>query len=146
MINILNVLLEDKDIVEELIKIDNEIMNTKYNFENYYNSFKKLLDSDVDYFNIDNPTLFITEGEVLITLDILRRLNTSNDVVIHISQGFVAMNKWLINKYYELTGNTNVILDIESNYNNYIDKGYRVYPLGEEGLVYQVLGDFYDKE
>ena len=31
------------------------------------------------------------------------------------------------------------------NYNKYIDEGYKVIPLGEEGLVDQVMEDFYDK-
>ena len=42
-----------------------------------------------------------------------------------------------------MTGNDRVILDTDFNYNKYIDKGYKVVPIGEDGLVDQVLEDFY---
>lgn len=145
MIDLLNYLDRERDIVEELIKIDNNIMNVKDSYNNYIDSFRNILETDVNYFDIDSSTIFITEGEVLVTLEILRRLNTDNDVIIYINQGYVGMNKWLINKYYELTGNSNILLDTGNSYNKYIDNGYKVYPLGEDELVSQVLEDFYDK-
>lgn len=48
-----------------------------------------------------------------------------------------------INKFYRIVGNSNVELDTGINYNEYINKNYRVYPIGEEGLTNQVMEDFY---
>jgi hypothetical protein len=93
--------------------------------------------------DLNCDTVFVTEGDVLLTLDILRRFNTDKHVIIFINQNNVAMNKWLISKYNEITGNTNIMLDEGINYNKYIDKGFKIIPLGEEGLIDQVMEDFY---
>ncbi len=135
---------EEKEIVEELIKIDNEVMNTTYSFNSYYELFESILNDD--YYKIsvvDRDTVFVTEGDVFVTLELLKRMRVVGNVVIFINQGNVGMNKWLVTKYKEMTGNDRVILDTDINYNKYIDKGYKVVPIGEDGLVDQVLEDFY---
>ena len=135
---------EEREIVEELIKIDNEVMNTTYSFNSYYELFESILNDD--YYKIsvvDRDTVFVTEGDVFVTLELLKRMRVVGNVVIFINQGNVGMNKWLVTKYKEMTGNDRVILDTDINYNKYIDKGYKVVPIGEDGLVDQVLEDFY---
>ena len=135
---------EEKEIVEELIKIDNEVMNTTYSFNSYYELFESILNDD--YYKIsvvDRDTVFVTEGDVFVTLELLKRMRVVGNVVIFINQGNVGMNKWLVTKYKEMTGNDRVMLDTDINYNKYIDKGYKVVPIGEDGLVDQVLEDFY---
>ena len=135
---------EERKIVEELIKIDNEVMNTTYSFNSYYELFESILNDD--YYKIsvvDRDTVFVTEGDVFVTLELLKRMRVVGNVVIFINQGNVGMNKWLVTKYKEMTGNDRVMLDTDINYNKYIDKGYKVVPIGEDGLVDQVLEDFY---
>ena len=136
-------LLEEKDIVEELIKIDNEIMNTNYDYDYYTELFSFVLMQEME--NRINPQdiVFVTEGDIEITLELLLKMGTGSTRVIFINQGFVAMNKWLVTKYIEITGDNDVILDTSINYNKYIDKGYKILPIGEESLVSQVLEDFY---
>lgn len=136
-------LLEEKDIVEELIKIDNEVMNTSYDYDYYTTLFSYVLEQDVMNKIIDQDIVFVTEGDVLITLQLLLKMGVGATRVIFINQGFVGMNKWLVTKYIEITGDNDVILDTDINYNKYIDKGYKVVPIGEDGLVDQVLEDFY---
>lgn len=136
-------LLEDKDVVEELIKIDNEIMNTKYDYDYYTELFSYVLEQDLENRVIDNDVVFITEGDVFTTLELLLKMGTGATRIIFINQGFVGMNKWLVSKYSEITGDNDVILDTGVNYNKYIDKGYKVIPIGEDKLVDQVLEDFY---
>lgn len=136
-------LLEEKDIVEELIKIDNEVMNTSYDYDYYTTLFSYVLEQDVMNKIIDQDIVFVTEGDVLITLQLLLKMGVGATRVIFINQGFVGMNKWLVTKYIEITGDDDVILDTDINYNKYIDKGYKVVPIGEDGLVDQVLEDFY---
>ena len=136
-------LLEEKDIVEELIKINNEVMNTSYDYDYYTTLFSYVLEQDVMNKIIDQDIVFVTEGDVLITLQLLLKMGVGATRVIFINQGFVGMNKWLVTKYIEITGDNDVILDTDINYNKYIDKGYKVVPIGEDGLVDQVLEDFY---
>ena len=145
MKELLDNLLFERDIVEQLIEIDNDKMNTNFSFQNYYDAFSSLIISDNKELLINNNSLFITEGSPILTLDILLRLKSvSCNVVIFINQGFVGMNKWLINQFYKIIGNENVELDVGINYNNYIDKEYKVIPLGEEELTNQVMEDFYE--
>lgn len=145
MKELLDNLLFEKEIVEQLIEIDNDKMNTNYNFNNYYDSINSLVSSDNKDLLINNNSLFITEGNPLLTLNILLRVkSTSYKVVIFVNQGFVGMNKWLINQFYKIVGNGNVELNVGINYNDYIDKKYKVIPLGEDGLTNQVMEDFYE--
>lgn len=144
MKELLDNLILEKDIVEQLIEIDNDKMNTKLSFQNYYDAIKFLLDKDSKELLLNNNSLFITEGNPLVTLDILRSvMRTSYNVVIFINQGYVGMNKWLINQFYKIVGNGNIELDTGINYNNYINSEYKVIPVGEEGLTSQVMEDFY---
>lgn len=145
MNEILEHLSNEEQIVEELINIDNDIMNTKYSFNDYYNAIESRFNIDIEQIDIKENTVFVTEGDVILTLDILRRFNTAKKIVIFVNQSYLGMNKWLMSKYYEITGNNNIILDEAVNYNKYIDKGFKVIPLGEEGLIEQVMEDFYDK-
>lgn len=145
MKELLDNLLFEKEIVEQLIEIDNDKMNTNYNFNNYYDAINSLVSSDNKELLINSNSLFITEGNPLLTLNILLRVkSTSYKVVIFVNQGFVGMNKWLINQFYKIIGNGNVELNVGINYNDYIDKKYKVIPLGEDGLTNQVMEDFYE--
>ncbi len=144
MKELLDTLLYEKETVEQLIEIDNDIMNTKYTYDGYYDGIKKLFDKDVENINLNSNSLFVTEGDVLLTLDILRRLEKARKkVVIFINQNYVGLNKWVMKKFYEITDNYNVELDTSNNYDEYIDDGYKVIPVGEDALVSQVLEDFY---
>lgn len=139
-------LLEEKDVVEELIKIDNEVMNTNHDYDYYTELFSFVLEQEMENRVIAHDTVFVTEGDVFITLELLLKMGSGATRVIFINQGFVGMNKWLVSKYIEITGDKDVILDTDVNYNKYIDKGYKVIPIGEDAIVSQVLEDFYDKE
>ena len=136
-------LLEEKDVVEELIKIDNEIMNTNYDYDYYTELFAFVLEQDLDSRTIDKDIVFVTEGDVFTTFQLLLKIGMGATRVIFINQGFVGMNKWLVSKYIEITGDNEVILDTGINYNKYIDKGYKVIPIGDDSIVDQVLEDFY---
>lgn len=145
MNELLEKLLFERDIVIELIKIDNEVMNKNYTFDDYYNGISNLLSISCKQIDITSNSLFITEGSPIITLDLLRRLIvTDKKCIIFINQNYVGMNKWLIEQFYKITGNSNVELDIGINYNKYIDKDYKVIPLGEIELINTVMEDFYE--
>lgn len=142
---ILDNLLFEKDIIEQLIEIDNDKMNKRINFEDYYNAIKIYSDNYYNNLELKEDTLFITEGEPLITIKLLNQLQDVDvKCVIFINQGYIAMNKWLMNQFYTITKNSNVEIDYSINYNKYIDKNYKVFPIGEDGLINRVIADFYN--
>ena len=144
MKELLDNLILEEDIVKQLIEIDNDKMNTKISFQNYYDAIKELVESASKELLLSNNSLFITEGNPLITLNILNKIrSTSYDVVIFINQGYIGMNKWLINQFYKIVGNGNIELDTGINYNEYITMEYKVVPVGEDELIDQVMEDFY---
>ena len=145
MNELLDYLIVEKEIVEKLIEIDNDKMNSKIRFSDYYDAFSLLLKKNYKEIMINKESLFITEGNPLTTFELLMSIKeTSYKAIIFINQGFVAMNKWLIDKFYKIVGNDNIELDVSINYNNYINKDYKVVPIGEDGLTNQVLEDFYE--
>ncbi|MGN1370848.1 MAG: hypothetical protein ACI4XM_01005 [Candidatus Coprovivens sp.] len=145
MNELLDYLIVEKEIVEKLIEIDNDKMNSKIRFSDYYDVFSLLLKKKYKEIMINKESLFITEGNPLTTLELLMSIkDTSYKTIIFINQGFVAMNKWLIDKFYKIVGNYNIELDVSINYNDYINKDYKVVPIGEDGLNNQVLEDFYE--
>ena len=145
MNELLDYLIVEKEIVEKLIEIDNDKMNSKIRFSDYYDAFSLLLKKNYKEIMINKESLFITDGNPLTTFELLMSIKeTSYKTIIFINQGFVAMNKWLIDKFYKIVGNDNIELDVSINYNNYINKDYKVVPIGEDGLTNQVLEDFYE--
>lgn len=145
MNELLDYLIVEKEIVEKLIEIDNDKMNSKIRFSDYYDAFSLLLKKNYKEIMINKESLFITEGNPLTTFELLMSIKeTSYKTIIFINQEFVAMNKWLIDKFYKIVGNDNIELDVSINYNNYINKDYKVVPIGEDGLTNQVLEDFYE--
>ena len=143
MNELLNIMEEEREIIEELIKIDNEIMRTNYDFDYYYQVISRALEMGFESKVIDQDVVFVTEGDLYITMQLILKAGVGANRVIFINQGFVGMNKWLVSKYNEITGDDTLILDTDINYNKYIDKGFKVVPIGEETLIDQVLEDFY---
>ena len=118
LLELTSLIENNKEKIEKLLKIDNSIMESNYKYEDFYNDYinylKKYKESNID---IDNDTLFITEGNPIITIDILNKVKYSNNkIIIFINQEYVAINKWLIYEFNNMT-NKNIILDINNNYN-----------------------------
>ncbi len=144
MINeIIKNMQENKAIVEELINIDNDKMLTNLSLSDYISSLESLNNDNYLPLNPQKDTLFVTEGNPILTINLLRRLDTNHNYVIFINQGYVAMNKWFITEYNRITGNNNVELDTNINYNDYMELNYKVIPLGEDAFIDSVMEDFY---
>lgn len=137
MSSVLNELLNsEEEILRELIRIDNNVCNTNYRIEDL------LKKENLDIKIIGN-TLFITEGEPNITIAILDELlvNPNNTYYLFINQRFLALNKWLIARFIELT-NIRIELISDINYNKYINRNdIYIAPIGEEALIEQVKED-----
>lgn len=138
MSSVLNELISsEEEILKELIKIDNNVCGTNFLIEDL---IKK---ENIDI-KILGDTLFITEGDPSITISILDELiaHPNNTYYLFINQRFLAINKWLIARFIELT-NIRIELISDLNYNKYINRNdIYIVPIGEKELVEQVKEDF----
>ncbi len=142
MYKILDIMDSEKEILEQLIEIDNKIMNDKLTYKDILKKTMKALKEKKEL-KVDKDMLFITEGDYELTIGILSKIeNMECKVVIFINQNYIALNKWLISKYHELTGNMQHIIDFGDNYNAYIGKDYNVIPVGSDDYKKIVWDDF----
>ncbi len=142
MYKILDIMDSEKEILEQLIEIDNKVMNDKLTYKDILKKTMKALKEKKEL-KVDKDMLFITEGDYELTIGILSKIeNMECKVVIFINQNYIALNKWLISKYHELTGNTQHIIDFGDNYNAYIGKDYNVIPVGSDDYKKIVWDDF----
>lgn len=140
----LDIVSFEKEVILELLKIDNRVQNTNVTYDDFYNMCSAVLMKDKVDFNLTGKVLFVTEGSPFITLEVLKNImGTENEYVLFINRSFVGLNKWLCKKFIELTGDIiKLELDIDANYNKYLDKDYNVVTLGEDGLIKAVREDF----
>lgn len=142
MYKILDIMDSEKEILEQLIEIDNKVMNDKLTYKDILKKTMKALKEKKEL-KVDKDMLFITEGDYELTIGILSKIeNMECKVVIFINQNYIALNKWLISKYHELTGNTQHIIDFGDNYNAYLGKDYNVIPVGSDDYKKIVWDDF----
>lgn len=142
MYKILDIMDSEKEILEQLIEIDNKVMNDKLTYKDILKKTMKAFKEKKEL-KVDKDILFITEGDYELTIGILSKIeNMECKVVIFINQNYIALNKWLISKYHELTGNTQHIIDFGDNYNAYIGKDYNVIPVGSDDYKKIVWDDF----
>ncbi len=144
MNDIINYIDAEKDILEQLIKIDNEKMFDTMTYDEFFENCMVVLSKSKNIESEKN-ILFVTEGNPILTLNILNNVvNVDKEVVIFLNQGYQGLNKWLYDRYINITGNIKHSIDLGSNYNKYIGKGYKVVPLGEKAFRDEVLRDFYE--
>lgn len=142
MYKILDIMDSEKEILEQLIEIDNKVMNDKLTYKDILKKTMKALKEKKEL-KVDKDILFITEGDYELTIGILSKIeNMECKVVIFINQNYIALNKWLISKYHELTVNMQHIIDFGDNYNAYIGKDYNVIPVGSDDYKKIVWDDF----
>ncbi len=138
MSNILDELINsEEEILEELIKIDNQVCHTNFCLEDLHK--KEQIE-----INLLGDTLFITEGEPNTTIAILDELiaQPNNTYYLFVNQRFLALNKWLTTRFIELT-NIRIELITDINYNKFLKRNdLFIMPIGELALVEQVKEDF----
>lgn len=119
---LIELLIQERSIVEELLAIDNKIQFTNLTFEQLLNSIKDVTNEveDIPMRKYD----FITDGEIKTVLNCL--INYAPFINhLNINKRYVGINKWLINHindYYENNNiNIHIILDIDNNYRKFND-------------------------
>ncbi len=148
MDELINLMIEEKETLEQLINIDNQAMNSSINYQEFLKKSIEIIKSNqtIEHINTEKNLLLITDGEPLLTLSILNS-HINQESIIFVNHHYLALNKWLITRYIELTNDLNYHLDFSINYNHYIKnkKEYEIIPLGENTFKEEVLNDFKDE-
>ena len=148
MDELINLMIGEKETVEQLINIDNQAMNSSINYQEFLKESIEIIKNKQTRkpINTNKKLLLITDGEPLLTLAILNN-ETNQQTTIFVNHHYLALNKWLITRYVELTNHTNYHIDFSLNYNHYIKNktNYEIIPLGEDIFKEEVLNDFKDE-
>lgn len=148
MDELINLMIGEKETVEQLINIDNQAMNSSINYQEFLKESIEIIKNKQTrkHINTNKKLLLITDGEPLLTLAILNN-ETNQQTTIFVNHHYLALNKWLITRYVELTNHTNYHIDFSLNYNHYIKNktNYEIIPLGEDIFKEEVLNDFKDE-
>lgn len=134
----------EKETILKLLEFDNNInhSNIKYN-----DILKLLLNEDKLPIKLEEDVLFISEGEPVYTIVILNSmLNSEHKCVLFVNQKYLGINKWLVARYNEFVGFSQIYLDCNNNYNKYFTTNLKVIPLGEKIFIEEVCNDFNDNK
>lgn len=134
----------EKETILKLIKLDNKINHSNIKYDDLY---ELLLNSEKLPFKVDEDILFITEGEPIYTIAILKSiLYSKKKYILFVNQNYLGINKWLIARYNESVGFSQVYLDCNNNYNKYFKTELKVIPLGEKVFIDEIYNDFYENK
>lgn len=131
---LLNLMIDEKEIVEELLNIDNKICLLNVTYSDLINIIRST--------KLDNKQLreeydVITDGDIHSVIYAL--INYCNSIKkINIDNFYYGINKWLVTRVNEYL-NSNIIIDKKPDYNKYVNKKIIV---GEEEFVNGV-GEIY---
>lgn len=144
MEEIIEAFVIEKETILKLIQLDNKINHSNIKYDDLY---ELLLNSEKLPFNVDENILFITEGEPAYTIAILKSIiNSNNKYTMFVNQKYLGINKWLIARYNESVGFSQIYLDCGNNYNKYFKTKVKVIPLGEKVFIDEIYNDFYENK
>ncbi len=114
-------LMEERDIVQELLYIDNSVGKTEISYSNLLQIITSKKNLNIP---LEHGINFITDGEIdTVFYSLLSAAPFIHK--LHIDRRFVAVNKWLVGKtkeYYQNNGlEIQLDLDIDKDYQKYID-------------------------
>ncbi len=138
---IINKLIDEKEIIEELLKLDNAVLKRNLTYEELVKSICNAKIETIDL-DLNNKYNVITDGEpdnvfsVLVTLP-------KNIAYININRKFLGINTWLIEQVKQFYNHEIAIsLDTSLDYQKYdisnltiILKGYKEFVLGMSELL-----------
>ncbi len=141
---ICDLLVEERSLIEELLKVDNHICQTKLTYDVLYAKIYSVVDSNEV---IEHKCNYITDGEpdnVLLAL-----MNAPKIKNLHINRTYVGINKWLTERtkeyFKEQNINVNLILDIEKGYRRYTDDNHDIVIIGPKEFIYGIASMFIEK-
>lgn len=139
---LMDCILEDRNIIEELLFIDNKVQYTNLTYESLIGMLKKINDYDIldDNFNY----VAITDGEFDTVFKVL--INVPSLSTLYVNRSFLGINKYLIklvNAFYECE---KVKLDDSTNYHKYVDSTDKIILSGFDTFVDEISKEFVHKE
>jgi len=139
---LLDCILEDRNIIEELLLIDNKVQYTNLTYESLIETLKNInecviLDEAFNYIAITDGE-FDTVFKVLISVPCLS--------TIYVNRCFLGINKYLIkliNTFYECE---RIKLDDTIDYHKYLNCNDKIILYGFDTFVEELSKEFEDKE
>ena len=112
---ILNLMIEERNIVEEIIRIDNKVQFGNVTFDYLYNEITNIV---IDNNYIGNKCIAITDGMFNSVFKIL--FNYSYDIeCLNVDCRNIGFYMWLVDRINKYDENVNIILDTKNNYEEY---------------------------
>lgn len=123
---LLHMFVEEKEIIEQLLVIDNTILKTHWT---YSDLLEKIRNCPLSSRSIEGMYNVITDGDPD-TVYMLLRSFAPHIHKMHIHRNFVGINKWLVARtkdyYQEHRVDLDLILDIEFGYDTYLNESYPI--------------------
>ena len=139
---LINCILEERNLVEELLYIDNSIGFTNLSYELLIDKLK-----NIDVYSVCNSNLdyfVITDGEIENVFKVL--ISIPNILLLYIDRNFLAINKYFVSRLNQFYGFEKIKLDDSSDYYKYIDSNNKIILSGFDEFVVDLLNTFKDKE
>ena len=140
--NLLEKIIDNKELLDSLILIDNERMVTYLSKDivveslvNNHNKYEQLVNK--------NNILVIYDGSFNITYSILNSITGTNNVILFPNYSYLGINSFLVKNYNIINPNCTLIKD--KNYNKYIHTNEvfdSIYVIGDFNMFLNIKNDF----
>lgn len=138
----MNCILEDKNLIEELLLIDNKVQYTKLTYEDLIRIINYVNDYDI----LDSQFVYtaITDGEFDTVFKVL--INTPSLSTIFVNRRFLGINKYLIRLVNSFYDKEKVKLEESTNYHQYMGSDDKIILCGFDTFVDEISKEFVHKE
>ena len=134
---LLDCLINEKELIEELLYIDNNIQHTALTYDCLIESLKNVNECSV---NNDFDYIAITDGEITTVFKVL--ISVLRLKIVFVDRRFLALNKYLVSRVNFFSGDENIELDVSNNYRKFIGCDTSVVISGIDGFTNEVVEQF----
>ena len=138
--HLINCFLEEREIIEELLYIDNNIQHTSLTYEQLLNEINDIEVNDKQI--ISNQCVAITDGEFKTVFKILMVLPYLN--TLWVDRTSLGINKYLVSRANEFYQEERINIDITKDYFKYKDSKYPIIISGFDTFVEEMSQEFGD--
>ena len=137
---LINCFLEERELIEELLYIDNNIQHQTLTYEQLLNEINNI---EVTYKHIDNNLcVAITDGEFKTVVKILIGISTLNTLWVYRTS--LGINKYLVSRANEFYQEERINIDITRDYWKYKNSKYPIIISGFDTFVEEMSQEFGD--
>lgn len=137
---LINCFLEERELIEELLYIDNNIQHQTLTYEQLLNEINNIEVTDKHIDN--NLCVAITDGEFKTVVKILIGIPTLNTLWVYRTS--LGINKYLVSRTNEFYQEERINLDITRDYLKYKNSQYQIIISGFDFFVEGMSADFND--